>query len=288
MPAPALSGAARRGRACRDLAGLERAGSLPSTVIYNVDPGDNALFATVAGAFAREDGRPAVRWGPAWWFNDHERGLRDQLELLGAQGVLGTFVGMHTDSRSWLSMTRDEPVPPGALRRSRPGRRPGRGARGRGSAQAGGGALRPERARPLRLQAVMTVPATVVVMGVAGAGKSTLGGKLAGSLGQPLIEADEFHSKTNIAKMRQGMALVDDDRWAWLAAVGAPPGPRHRRSWPAPRSPGPTARPPAHRGSPLRLAPDPRSGRSGASRRTAGPLRRARPRGRPTGDAAAA
>ncbi len=90
------------------LAGLERAGSLPSTVIYNVDPGDNALFATVAGAFAREDGRPAVRWGPAWWFNDHERGLRDQLELLGAQGVLGTFVGMHTDSRSWLSMTRHE------------------------------------------------------------------------------------------------------------------------------------------------------------------------------------
>jgi glucuronate isomerase len=90
------------------LAALERAGSLPSTVLYNMDPADNALFATVAGAFARDDGRPAVRWGPAWWFNDHERGLRDQLELLGAMGVLGTFVGMHTDSRSWLSMTRHE------------------------------------------------------------------------------------------------------------------------------------------------------------------------------------
>ena len=90
------------------LSALERAGSLPSTVLYNVDPADNALFATVAGAFARDDGRPAVRWGPAWWFNDHERGLRDQLELLGAMGVLGTFVGMHTDSRSWLSMTRHE------------------------------------------------------------------------------------------------------------------------------------------------------------------------------------
>jgi len=90
------------------LAALERAGSLPSTVLYNVDAADNALFATVAGAFARDDGRPAVRWGPAWWFNDHERGLRNQLELLGAQGVLGTFVGMHTDSRSWLSMTRHE------------------------------------------------------------------------------------------------------------------------------------------------------------------------------------
>jgi glucuronate isomerase len=90
------------------LSALERAGSLPSTVIYNMDPADNALFATAAGAFARDDGRPAVRWGPAWWFNDHERGLRDQLELLGAMGVLGTFVGMHTDSRSWLSMTRHE------------------------------------------------------------------------------------------------------------------------------------------------------------------------------------
>jgi glucuronate isomerase len=90
------------------LSALERVGALPSTVLYNADPADNALFATIAGAFARDAGRPAVRWGPAWWFNDHERGLRDQLELLGAIGVLGTFVGMHTDSRSWLSMTRHE------------------------------------------------------------------------------------------------------------------------------------------------------------------------------------
>ena len=90
------------------LSALERGSSLPSTVLYNMDPADNALFATVAGAFARDDGRPALRWGPAWWFNDHERGLRDQLELLGAMGVLGSFVGMHTDSRSWLSMTRHE------------------------------------------------------------------------------------------------------------------------------------------------------------------------------------
>jgi len=90
------------------LAELERAGSLPRTVLYNLDSADNALFSTVACAFARDEGQPAVRWGPAWWFNDHEWGLRDQLELLAAQGVLGTFVGMHTDSRSWLSMTRHE------------------------------------------------------------------------------------------------------------------------------------------------------------------------------------
>ena len=90
------------------LAALEHDQSLPRVVIYNANPADNALFATVAGAFARDDGRPAVRWGPAWWFNDNEQGMRNQLELLGAMGVLGTFVGMHTDSRSWLSMTRHE------------------------------------------------------------------------------------------------------------------------------------------------------------------------------------
>jgi glucuronate isomerase len=106
--ADAIGGAPQGPGLFARLSALESAGSLPSTVLYNVDPADNALFATVAGAFARDDRRPAVRWGPAWWFNDHERGLRDQLELLGAVGVLGTFVGMHTDSRSWLSMTRHE------------------------------------------------------------------------------------------------------------------------------------------------------------------------------------
>ncbi|HEY6471490.1 MAG TPA: glucuronate isomerase [Acidimicrobiales bacterium] len=90
------------------LAELEAAGHLPTTVLYNVNAADDALFSTVTGVFARDGGRPAVRWGPVWWFNDHERGIRDQLELLAAQGVLGTFVGMHTDSRSWLSFTRHE------------------------------------------------------------------------------------------------------------------------------------------------------------------------------------
>ena len=87
---------------------LEESGHLPKTVLYNVDAADDTLFSTVAGVFARDNRQPAVRWGPAWWFNDHERGIRDQLELLAAQGMLGTFVGMHTDSRSWLSFTRHE------------------------------------------------------------------------------------------------------------------------------------------------------------------------------------
>jgi glucuronate isomerase len=49
-----------------------------------------------------------VQWGPPWWFNDHERGLRRQLDDLSQIGQLAGFIGMHTDSRSILSMTRHE------------------------------------------------------------------------------------------------------------------------------------------------------------------------------------
>jgi gluconokinase len=60
----------------------------------------------------------------------------------------------------------------------------------------------------------------VVVMGVSGCGKSAVGQRLADALGLPLIEGDSFHSAGNIAKMQQGMALTDDDRAGWLAALG--------------------------------------------------------------------
>jgi carbohydrate kinase (thermoresistant glucokinase family) len=60
---------------------------------------------------------------------------------------------------------------------------------------------------------------TVVVMGVEGSGKSTLGRRVAGALGLPFVEGDDFHSQHSIAKMHRGIALTDDDRWAWLAAV---------------------------------------------------------------------
>jgi carbohydrate kinase (thermoresistant glucokinase family) len=66
----------------------------------------------------------------------------------------------------------------------------------------------------------MPLPAqTVIVMGIEGSGKSTLGHRLAGALRLPFIEADEFHSAHSVATMRQGVALTDDDRWPWLAAV---------------------------------------------------------------------
>jgi gluconokinase len=59
----------------------------------------------------------------------------------------------------------------------------------------------------------------VVVMGVSGAGKSTVAALLAERLGVPVAEADEFHPPANIAKMTAGIPLTDEDRWPWLAAI---------------------------------------------------------------------
>jgi gluconokinase len=60
----------------------------------------------------------------------------------------------------------------------------------------------------------------IVVMGVAGCGKSAVGQRIANQLGLPLIEGDEFHPASNIAKMRQGIALDDNDRAGWLEQLG--------------------------------------------------------------------
>ena len=66
----------------------------------------------------------------------------------------------------------------------------------------------------------MTPPPLVVVMGVSGSGKSTVGAALAQRLGVPFADADDFHPEANIAKMTAGHALDDDDRRPWLEAVG--------------------------------------------------------------------
>jgi glucuronate isomerase len=92
----------------RFLGELERSGTLPRTVLYNLNPADNALFAAMAAAFSRPGVTSLVQWGPPWWFNDHEQGMRRQLDDLSEIGQLAGFVGMLTDSRSILSMTRHE------------------------------------------------------------------------------------------------------------------------------------------------------------------------------------
>ncbi len=60
----------------------------------------------------------------------------------------------------------------------------------------------------------------VLVMGVSGAGKSTIGRALANALGAEFLEADAFHSDANVAKMQSGVPLTDSDRWPWLDAIG--------------------------------------------------------------------
>ena len=64
-------------------------------------------------------------------------------------------------------------------------------------------------------------PQVVVVMGVSGTGKTTIGPLLAEALGVPYAEGDDFHPPANIAKMSAGTPLDDDDRWPWLDAIGA-------------------------------------------------------------------
>ena len=82
--------------------------SLPRTILMSLNPEAHAQLAVLSGSFV-EDGMPGkVQLGPAWWWCDHEEGIRDVLEKNAAYGVLSTFVGMTTDSRSLLSFVRHD------------------------------------------------------------------------------------------------------------------------------------------------------------------------------------
>jgi glucuronate isomerase len=87
---------------------LEAEGSLPRTILYALNPADTALLTALAGCFT-EPGVPGkVQAGPAWWFNDNLHGIEEQLRALADIGLLPRFVGMLTDSRSFLSFPRHE------------------------------------------------------------------------------------------------------------------------------------------------------------------------------------
>ncbi len=87
---------------------LDLAGYLPKTIIYNLNPRDNEIVATMLGNF--QDGITAgkIQFGSGWWFLDQLDGMTRQIESLSQLGLLSQFVGMLTDSRSFLSYTRHE------------------------------------------------------------------------------------------------------------------------------------------------------------------------------------
>lgn len=87
---------------------LESTNELPKTILYSLNPNDDAMLQTVAGCFQAEGIRGKVQHGSAWWFNDTKPGMQRQLESFASETVLGNFVGMLTDSRSFLSYTRHE------------------------------------------------------------------------------------------------------------------------------------------------------------------------------------
>ena len=91
----------------RLLDAMEQAGGLPRTILYTLNPKDNYVLASVAGCFAA-DLPGKVQFGSAWWFADHIDGMDRQMRDLASIGLLSRFVGMLTDSRSFLSYTRHE------------------------------------------------------------------------------------------------------------------------------------------------------------------------------------
>lgn len=87
---------------------LDKKNQLAKTILYNLNPADNDLFASMIGNF--NDGSIAgkIQWGSGWWFMDQKEGMTNQLNALSNMGLLSRFVGMLTDSRSFLSFPRHE------------------------------------------------------------------------------------------------------------------------------------------------------------------------------------
>lgn len=87
---------------------LDKNSNLSKTIIYNLNPSDNEIFATMCGNFNDGHIPGKMQWGSAWWFLDQEDGMRKQLDTLSNMGLLSHFIGMLTDSRSLLSFPRHE------------------------------------------------------------------------------------------------------------------------------------------------------------------------------------
>ncbi len=92
----------------RFLDALDQEGALPRTVLFNLNRKDNDVLATMMGNFFEEGTPGKVQLGSAWWFNDHIDGMEQQMKTFASVGLLSHFIGMLTDSRSFISYTRHD------------------------------------------------------------------------------------------------------------------------------------------------------------------------------------
>ncbi len=90
------------------LSALDMTNECPKTILYSLNPVDNELLGTMLGCFQSDEVPGKIQLGSAWWFNDTKSGMEDQMRALANLGLLGNFVGMLTDSRSFLSYARHD------------------------------------------------------------------------------------------------------------------------------------------------------------------------------------
>ena len=82
--------------------------SLPKTILFTLNPKDNYVLGSMTGNFQTDETVSKIQLGSAWWFNDNIDGMREQIKAFANLGVIGGFIGMVTDSRSFLSYPRHE------------------------------------------------------------------------------------------------------------------------------------------------------------------------------------
>ena len=100
--------AAQLGEIAALLSALNDTDECPKTILYSLNPGDFDMLGTVLGPFQDDEVPGKIQMGSAWWFCDTDDGMYQQMRTLARLGLLGNFIGMLTDSRSFLSYTRHE------------------------------------------------------------------------------------------------------------------------------------------------------------------------------------
>jgi len=93
---------------CRLLSALDESQQCPKTILYSLNPADNEQLGTIIGSFQDSSIPGKIQHGSAWWFNDTKTGMQEQMTSLANLGLLGNFIGMLTDSRSFLSYARHD------------------------------------------------------------------------------------------------------------------------------------------------------------------------------------